>query len=109
MTIGVFSNAKGGKEEQYRRNLWRLTGKGSCSDDASVYFPNKAKHSTEGIPHYLRHLVDIRFVLGRSDNKQYEKDLDEEEEIYEDLIRLGGLVNGDNSKYNLLTACQLLN
>jgi hypothetical protein len=57
-----------------------------------------AKYLADGIPYHLRHLVDIRFVLGRSDNEQHEKDLDEEEEIYEDLIRLGGLVKGDNSK-----------
>jgi hypothetical protein len=51
----------------------------------------------EGIPFHLRHLVDVRFILGRSDSKEHEKDLDDEQAMYGDLFRLDGLEKGENS------------
>lgn len=49
-----------------------------------------------GIPWKYKHLVDVRFILGRSNSSSSEADLDKEQSIYGDLMRLDGLVGGEN-------------
>jgi hypothetical protein len=95
----VFSDAKGGQEQFAKRGLWRLSSKG-VSLNPSIIFGLTG--SVEGIPLHLRHLVDVRFVMGRSGNDTMEKELDAEHALYGDLFRLDGLEHGENSTHYFL-------
>jgi hypothetical protein len=48
------------------------------------------------VPPAFRHLVEVKFVLGRSHDPDVEKELDSEEGECGDLIRLDGLTDGEN-------------
>lgn len=48
------------------------------------------------IPHDLQHLVEVRFVVGRSKDQEEEKALDREQAEFGDLVRLDDLQNGEN-------------
>ena len=56
----------------------------------------RAHSPLEAVPVAYRHLIEVKFVLGRSHSAASELALDDEQEEHGDLIRLDGLVDGDN-------------
>jgi hypothetical protein len=50
----------------------------------------------QSIPPEYRHLIEMKFVLGRSEDEEWEKQLDIEAAEYGDLVRLDNLFDGEN-------------
>ena len=56
----------------------------------------RAHSPLQAIPPAYHHLIELKFVLGRSVQASVEASIDEEQEMHGDLIRLDDLVDGDN-------------
>lgn len=48
------------------------------------------------VPAEYRHLFEVKFAMGRSLDPEQEKALDQEQAEHGDLVRLDGLINGEN-------------